>query len=58
VKDLFDKFEKTKNLSSKAKIVSEALTELKVHATVEEELFYPAVRQQIDDEEALMDEAD
>jgi hemerythrin superfamily protein len=58
VKDLFDKFEETKNPSSKAKIVSEALTELKVHATVEEELFYPAVRQQIDDEEALMDEAD
>jgi hemerythrin superfamily protein len=58
VKDLFDKFEETKNPSSKAKIVSEALTELKVHATVEEELFYPAVRQQIDDEEGLMDEAD
>jgi Hemerythrin HHE cation binding domain len=58
VKDLFDKFEEAKNPSSKAKIVSEALTELKVHATVEEELFYPAVRQQIDDEEGLMDEAD
>jgi hypothetical protein len=58
VKDLFDKFEETNGSATKAKIVSEALTELKVHATVEEELFYPAVRQQIEDEDGLMDEAD
>jgi len=58
VKDLFDKFERTNGSATKAKLVSEALTELKVHATVEEELFYPAVRQQIEDEEGLMEEAD
>jgi hypothetical protein len=58
VKDLFEKFEKTNGSATKAKIVDEALMELKVHATVEEELFYPAVRQQIEDEEGLMDEAD
>ena len=58
VKDLFDKFERSNGSATKAKLVSEALTELKVHATVEEELFYPAVRQQIEDEEGLMDEAD
>src|SRR5262245_50133416 len=58
VKDLFDKFEETNGSATTAKIVSEALAELKVHATVEEELFYPAVRQQIEDEEGLMDEAD
>jgi hypothetical protein len=31
---------------------------LKVHATIEEELFYPAVRQEIEDEDGIMDEAD
>ena len=58
VKELFDRFEETDGSATKAKIVSQALLELKVHATVEEELFYPAVRQQIEDEEGIMDEAD
>ena len=58
VKGLFEKFEETNGSATKAKIVAETLTELKVHATVEEELFYPAVRQKIEDEEGLMDEAD
>ena len=58
VKDLFDKFEETNGSATKAKIVADILQELKVHATVEEELFYPALRQKIDDEEGLMDEAD
>jgi hypothetical protein len=58
VKGLFEKFEKTNGSATKATIVDEALMELKVHATVEEQLFYPAVRQQIEDEEGIMDEAD
>jgi hemerythrin superfamily protein len=58
VKDLFERFEETNGSATKAKIVSEALTALKVHATIEEELFYPAVRQNIEDEEGIMDEAD
>ena len=58
VKGLFDRFEETNGSATEAKIVSEALMELKVHATVEEELFYPAVRQKIEDEEGIMDEAD
>jgi hemerythrin superfamily protein len=58
VKELFDKFEESKNSASQAKIATEAIQELKVHATVEEELFYPAVRQQIDDEDGIMPEAD
>jgi hemerythrin superfamily protein len=58
VKDLFERFEETNGPATKAKIVSEALTALKVHATIEEELFYPAVRQNIEDEEGIMDEAD
>jgi hypothetical protein len=58
LKDLFEKFEETESNAAKAKIVSEALMELKLHATVEEELFYPALRQQIEDEDGIMDEAD
>jgi hemerythrin superfamily protein len=58
VKDLFDKFDETNGSATKAKIVSEALMELKVHATVEEELFYPALRQKMKDEDGIMEEAD
>jgi hemerythrin-like domain-containing protein len=58
VKKLFDQFEKTEDSKIKKKIVAEALMELKLHATVEENFFYPAVRSQIDDEEGIMDEAD
>jgi hypothetical protein len=58
VKELFDKFEESSNSSAKVKIVEKALMELKVHAAVEEQLFYPALRQVIDDKEGIMEEAD
>ncbi len=58
VKGLFEKFEETEDHTAKMKIVKEALNELKVHATIEEELFYPAVRQEVEDKEGIMDEAD
>jgi hemerythrin-like domain-containing protein len=58
VKELFDQFEETSGSAAKAKIVDEAVMALKVHAAVEEEFFYPALRQQIEDEEGIMDEAD
>lgn len=57
VKKLFAKFEKAHS-SEKQEVVSEALEELKIHAAVEEQLFYPALRQQMEDEDGLMDEAD
>src|SRR5688572_12675346 len=56
VKGLFDAFEAAKSKAAKKKIVREALTELKVHAAIEEELFYPAVRKKIGKE--IMNEAD
>ena len=56
VKDLFDRFESTKSRAAKIKIVREALVELKVHAAIEEELFYPSVRKPVGKE--LMNEAD
>ncbi|MDQ6760283.1 MAG: hemerythrin domain-containing protein [Acidobacteriota bacterium] len=56
VKKLFDEFEEAKSLAAKKKIVGETLTELKVHAAVEEDLFYPAVRKKL--EKQMMNEAD
>ncbi|MGV3486519.1 MAG: hemerythrin domain-containing protein [Planctomycetaceae bacterium] len=56
VKGLFDDFEQAKTRASKRKIVRAALTELKIHAAIEEELFYPAVRKAVGKE--IMNEAD
>jgi hypothetical protein len=56
VKELFDRFAAAKGRSAKVKLVRSALTELKVHAAIEEELFYPAVRKPIGKE--IMNEAD
>ena len=41
----------------KSRLVQQICNQLMVHARVEEELFYPAIREAIDDED-LMDEAD
>lgn len=56
VQRLFDEFEAAKSRPAKRKIVRAALLELKVHAAIEEELFYPAVRKSIGKE--IMNEAD
>lgn len=55
VKKLFDEFEKSDNLRSKKRIVAEALTELQIHAVIEEEIFYPALRPLL--EKDIMNEA-
>jgi len=56
VKGLFEEFEKAEGRPLKKKIVGQALTELKVHAAIEEELFYPAVRKPVGKD--IMNEAD
>jgi hypothetical protein len=56
VKELFERFEASRSRPAKIKIVREALVELKVHAAIEEELFYPAVRKPVGKE--IMNEAD
>jgi hemerythrin-like domain-containing protein len=56
VKELFERFEKSESAAEKEKIIAEALTELKIHATIEEEIFYPPVRKQVGKD--LMNEAD
>ena len=55
VKALFDEFKDKDRTRSKKQIVAEALHELRMHAAIEEEIFYPAVRPRI--EKALMNEA-
>jgi len=58
VKKLFDRFEKTDSDGECKEIVREACAELKVHARVEEEIFYPSLRLSMDDKAGLLDEAD
>ena len=61
VKALFREFAALKNHGDgngddKAELVRKICAELKIHTAIEEEIFYPAVRQRIDDDD-LMDEA-
>ena len=56
VKGLFEEFEQAEDTKAKQKIVETALTELEVHSKLEEELIYPAIREEIDND-GLMDEA-
>ena len=56
VKELFDRFDKAKSSTEKEKIIDEAVVELKIHAAIEEEIFYPTVRKHVGKD--LMNEAD
>jgi hypothetical protein len=61
VRALFEEFEQLTEQEDaderKQELVEQICTELTIHAQVEEEIFYPAVREAIDDD-SLMDEAD
>ena len=56
VKDLFDQFEKAETLREKKQIAAQAINELKIHAAIEEDIFYPAVRKPVGKQ--VMNEAD
>ncbi len=56
VQALFSKFEQSKAVDAKRRLAEQAMAELEVHAQVEEEVFYPAVKNAIDAKE-LVDEA-
>src|SRR5947208_4876044 len=56
VKQLFDEFENADTRAKREKIIKEAVTELKVHAAIEEEIFYPTVRKHVGAD--IMNEAD
>jgi hemerythrin superfamily protein len=62
VEELFEDYESSKDEAddeAKAALVATICLELTVHATVEEEIFYPAARGALDEEDAAMlDEAE
>jgi hypothetical protein len=55
VEDLFDKFEKAKGADRKKALAEEICMELSIHATIEEEIFYPACKGKV--EEDLLSES-
>ena len=55
VEGLFEKYESAKGSDRKAALAKEICTELCVHATSEEEIFYPACKGKV--EEDLLDES-
>jgi hemerythrin-like domain-containing protein len=58
VSALFARFEKTRGDAQKSKIAETICQELKIHTTIEEELFYPAAREALrQSDQDLLDEA-
>ena len=55
VEELFEQFEKASGDGRKQQIARQICMELKIHAMIEEEIFYPALRGKIDDDD--LDEA-
>ncbi|HEX9933173.1 MAG TPA: hemerythrin domain-containing protein [Allosphingosinicella sp.] len=55
VEGLFEQFEKASGGTAKEKLARQICMELKVHAMLEEEIFYPALRGKIEDDD--LDEA-
>ena len=53
VSGLFEQFEKSRASSTKKKLVAEICMELTVHTTLEEEIFYPAVKVALRDKELV-----
>jgi hemerythrin-like domain-containing protein len=53
VSSLFDQFEKTRSDARKAAIVAQICKELTAHTTIEEEIFYPAVKAALKDHELV-----
>ena len=51
VEELFAKFESAKGSERKAALAQEICTELMVHATIEEEIFYPACKEAVDEDQ-------
>jgi Hemerythrin HHE cation binding domain len=55
VEALFETYETSRSKPAKAKLAQQICMELTVHATVEEEIFYPAVKGEVEDD--MLDEA-
>ena len=57
VEGLFKKFEQTQGSQAKRRLAENAMAELEVHAALEEEIFYPAVKKEVDDGSSMVQEA-
>ena len=57
VSKLFEEYEKSSSTAKKMQIVSRICTELSVHAQLEEEIFYPAVKEALKDKELVPEAA-
>ncbi len=57
VKMLFREFESAEEAEQKMKILQQAISELEVHASAEEKIFYPAVRKDSPDAAPNLDES-
>ena len=55
VEGLFADYEKASDAARKEKLAHQICTELKIHSTIEEEIFYPSLRGKIEDD--MLDEA-
>ena len=53
VKGLFRKFEKARSDDKKKQLADEIMMELEVHSQIEEEIFYPAVREKVGEDELV-----
>ena len=53
VSGLFEEYENAKSTSKKQQLVAQICQELSVHAQVEEEIFYPAVKKALKDKELI-----
>ncbi|MGZ5077800.1 MAG: hemerythrin domain-containing protein [Methylobacter sp.] len=53
VSDLFTEYEETHSNAKKKRLVNQICSELCVHAQIEEEIFYPAVKQALKDKELI-----
>ena len=51
VEDWFEQFEKARDSERKQELATKICNALKVHTTIEEEIFYPAFLQQVKDED-------
>lgn len=50
VEELFEKFEKSKGTESKKALAAEICMELSIHATIKEEIFYPACKGKVEED--------
>ncbi|TAK60594.1 hemerythrin domain-containing protein [Methylobacter sp.] len=53
VSDLFAEYEETDSVKEKKQLAEQICNELTVHAQIEEEIFYPAVKQALKDKELI-----